>query len=110
MVNGEAGGGGERRPAGNPSKEIVIFSFFKKQRGIKAEKEVEPEDERKKAKAALTELFNEVKTDKKPIIVERVVNDIDGEIVKAIRSPEWKQSIAMEREIQKNTPPDSEEI
>jgi len=33
--------------------------------------------------------------------VERVVNDIDGEIVKAIRFPEWKQSIAMEREIQK---------
>jgi type I restriction enzyme R subunit len=68
---------------------------------LEAEKEVEPEDERKKAKAALTDLFNEVKTDKTPIIVERVVNDIDGEIVKAIRFPEWKQSIAMEREIQK---------
>jgi type I restriction enzyme, R subunit len=47
-------------------------------------------------KAALTELFNEVKTDKTPIIVERVVNDIDGEIVKAIRFPEWKQSISKE--------------
>lgn len=68
---------------------------------LEAEKEVEPEDERKKAKAALTELFNEAKTEKTPIIVERVVNDIDGEIVKAIRFPEWKQSIAMEREIQK---------
>lgn len=68
---------------------------------LEAEKEVEPEDERKKAKAALTELFNEVKTDKTPIIVERVVNDIDNEIVKAIRFPDWKQSIAMEREIQK---------
>jgi type I restriction enzyme R subunit len=68
---------------------------------LEAEKEVEPEDERKIAKAALTDLFNQVKTDKTPIIVERVVNDIDGEIVKAIRFPEWKQSISMEREIQK---------
>ena len=39
--------------------------------------------------------------EKTHIIVERVVNDIDGEIVKAIRFPEWKQAIAMEREIQK---------
>ena len=51
---------------------------------LEAEKEVEPEDERKKAKAALTELFNEVKTEKTPIIVERVVNDIDGEIVRSV--------------------------
>jgi len=68
---------------------------------LEAEKDVEPEDERKKAKAALTELFNEAKTEKTPVIIERIVNDIDGEIVKAIRWPDWKQSIAMEREIQK---------
>ena len=43
---------------------------------VEAEKEVEPEVEQKKAKAALTELFEEIKTDKTPIMVERIVNDL----------------------------------
>jgi len=39
-----------------------------------AEKEVVPEEEIDRGKAALTELFNGVKNDKTPIIVERIVN------------------------------------
>lgn len=63
---------------------------------VEAEKEVEPEEEQKKAKAALTELFEEIKTEKIPIIVERVVNDID-DIVKQIRFDDWQHTRAGER-------------
>ena len=44
-----------------------------------AEKEVEPEDNRARARAALTELFQT------PIIVEKIVNDIDTQIVEIVR-------------------------
>jgi type I restriction enzyme R subunit len=67
---------------------------------VAAEKEVEPEDERKKAKAALSALFEEVKTKKTPVIVERIVNDID-EVVRIIRFEGWQHSHAGEREVQK---------
>jgi type I restriction enzyme, R subunit len=63
---------------------------------VEAEKEVEPEEEQKKAKAALTELFEEIKTNKTPIMVERVVNDID-EIVKQVRFEDWQHTHAGER-------------
>lgn len=53
-----------------------------------------------RAKAALTELFNEARTAKTPIIVERIVADID-EIVRVVRFPGWQQTIAGEREVQK---------
>ena len=49
-----------------------------------AEKEVVPEEEIDKGKAALTELFNGIRNEKTPIIVERIVNDID-DIVKIVR-------------------------
>ena len=58
---------------------------------VKAEHEVEPEEEQDKAKAALTELFSEVRTDTTPIIVEKVVNDID-EIVRSVRFPGWQNT------------------
>ena len=48
-----------------------------------AEKETVPEKEIDKGKAALTELFNSVKNKNTPIIVERIVNDID-DIVKIV--------------------------
>lgn len=67
---------------------------------VKAEKEVIPEEEQNRGKAALTELFNEVKNEKTPIMVERVVNDID-EIVRIVRFPGWQQTSAGEREVQK---------
>jgi type I restriction enzyme R subunit len=67
---------------------------------LEAEQEVDPEDEQSKAKAALTELFLEVKTDKTPVIVERIVADID-EVVRVVRFPSWQQTVAGEREVQK---------
>jgi len=51
---------------------------------LQAEKETDSKEEMKSAKTALTELFLEMKTDKTPAIVERIVNDID-EIVRIVR-------------------------
>lgn len=67
---------------------------------LEAEKEVPPEEDEDRGKAALSELFNEVKTEATPIIVERVVADID-EIVRFVRFPGWQGTQAGEREIKK---------
>jgi type I restriction enzyme R subunit len=45
----------------------------------------QPEDQRKKAKDALTELFESVRTPETPIVVENVVNDIDKNVVDIVR-------------------------
>jgi type I restriction enzyme R subunit len=67
---------------------------------VEAEKKVDPVEEQDKAKAALTELFQQVKTEDTPVIVERIVADID-EIVRMVRFPGWQQTSAGEREVQK---------
>jgi type I restriction enzyme, R subunit len=67
---------------------------------LQAEKGVEPETEQKNAKTALTELFLELKTDTTPIIVERIVNDID-EIVRVVRFDGWQNSTVGEREVKR---------
>jgi type I restriction enzyme R subunit len=67
---------------------------------LQAEKELPPEEDEDRGKAALTELFNEVKTAETPIIVERVVADID-EIVRLVRFPGWQGTQAGEREVKK---------
>jgi type I restriction enzyme R subunit len=67
---------------------------------VEAEKKVDPVEEQDKAKAALTELFQQVKTEETPVIVERIVGEID-EIVRMVRFPGWQQTSAGEREVQK---------
>lgn len=67
---------------------------------VQTEKQVDPVDEQAKAKAALTELFAEVKNGKTPMVVERIVTDID-EIVRLVRFPGWQNTNAGEREVQK---------
>ena len=67
---------------------------------LQAEKEIPPEEDEDRGKAALTELFDEVKTAETPIMVERVVADID-EIVRLVRFPGWQDTLAGEREIKK---------
>jgi len=64
-----------------------------------AEKQVVPEEEQDRGKAALTELFEGIRTEKTPVMVERVVGDID-EIVRIVRFPGWQQTMAGEREVQ----------
>jgi len=77
-------------------KELLILA----KEVVEAEREVDPEDEQTKAKAALTELFSEVKNGETPMIVERIVVDID-EIVRLVRFPGWQNTNAGEREVQK---------
>jgi type I restriction enzyme R subunit len=67
---------------------------------LQAEKETPPEEDVDRGKAALTELFNEVRTADTPIVVERVVADID-EIVRLVRFPGWQDTLSGEREIKK---------
>ena len=54
---------------------------------VEAEQKVDNERELSKAKSALSELFAESKNIKTPVIVERIVNDID-EIVRLVRFPD----------------------
>jgi len=65
---------------------------------VAAERAAEPVENEALGKAALTELFQEVKTEQTPIIVERVVNDID-EIVRYVRFDGWQNTHAGEREV-----------
>ncbi len=65
---------------------------------LEAEKETPPEEDEDRGKAALTELFDEVRTADTPIVVERVVADID-EIVRYVRFPGWQTTSAGEREV-----------
>jgi type I restriction enzyme R subunit len=69
---------------------------------LKAEKKVmdDPIDRRHQARAALTELFESIKTPETPIIVENVVNDIDKEIVAIVRKfSDAFKSVTAQREI-----------
>ena len=65
-----------------------------------AEKEVVPEDEVDKGIAALTELFNGVKNRSTPVIVERIVADIDS-IVKIVRFDGWQSTMAGKQEVKR---------
>ncbi len=65
-----------------------------------AERDTVPEAEVDKGKAALTELFNSVKNANTPIIVERIVNDID-DIVKIVRFEGWQNTTAGKQEVKK---------
>jgi type I restriction enzyme R subunit len=67
---------------------------------VEAENEVPEEVHEDQGKAALTELFESVKNESTPVIVERVVGDID-EIVRQVRFPGWQQTEAGERELRK---------
>ncbi len=54
-----------------------------------------------RAKAALTQLFDSVRNRSTPVIVERIVNDIDG-IVRQVRFPGWQDTPTGRREVSKN--------
>jgi hypothetical protein len=67
---------------------------------LQIEKEIEDEINNKSPKAALTELFQELKSEETPAVVERIVNDIDA-IVKLVRYDGWQTTPSGEREVQK---------
>ncbi|RFC55014.1 type I restriction endonuclease subunit R [Brumimicrobium aurantiacum] len=68
---------------------------------VQAEKELQEEVKEKSPKAALTDLFLELKTDQTPAVVERIVTDIDS-IVRVVRFAGWQDSSQGEREVQKS--------
>lgn len=65
---------------------------------VQAEKEVVPEQEIDKGVAALTELFNGVKNRNTPVIVERIVADIDN-VVKVVRFDGWQNTTPGRKDI-----------
>ena len=65
---------------------------------VETEKQTDPVEEQDRALAALTELFNEVKSKNTHVIVERVVADIDA-IVKQVRFDGWQATTQGEREV-----------
>lgn len=84
---------------------ITSIEFLKRllelaREAAEAEKEVVPVEEINKGKAALTELFTSLKNEKMPVIVERIVNDID-EIVKIVRFDGWQDTGSGRREVKK---------
>ncbi len=68
---------------------------------VQAEKDLESEIQEKSPKAALSELFLELKTDQTPAVVERIVADIDA-IVRVVSFPGWQKTTSGEREVQKS--------
>ena len=65
---------------------------------VEAERETDPEEDEDRALAALTELFNEVKTQNTHVIVERIVADIDA-IVRQVRCDGRQATDQGEREV-----------
>jgi type I restriction enzyme R subunit len=65
---------------------------------VAAENAAEPIPDEDLGKAALTELFESARNEDTPIIVERVVTDID-EIVRYVRFAGWQNTHAGEREV-----------
>jgi type I restriction enzyme, R subunit len=72
-------------------------------------KEVPPEEDEDRGKAALTELFEEARTEDTPIIVERIVADID-EIVRYVRFPGWQNTSGRRARSQKGPAPDAVQV
>ena len=65
---------------------------------VAADQSAPPIEKEVRGKAALTELFEEARNEDTPIIVERVVTDID-EIVRYVRFDGWQNTHAGEREV-----------
>jgi type I restriction enzyme, R subunit len=84
---------------------ITSIDFIKKlceiaRDTLQAEKKTDTVEEQKSATAALTELFLEMKTDQTPVVVGRIVNDIDS-IVKYVRFDGWQNTTTGEKTVMK---------
>ena len=91
----------ERHEKGLDDSRKFLKEILKLARDVVAtEKETTPAEEQNLAKSALTELFEEVRNEKTPIIVERIVDDID-EIVRVVRFDGWQDTSGGQREVKK---------
>jgi type I restriction enzyme R subunit len=67
---------------------------------VATEKMPPPIEDEERGSVALTELFEEVERVDTPVMVKRIVVDID-EIVKVVRLDGWKDAVAGERVMKK---------
>ena len=67
---------------------------------VAAEKAIKEVPREEQGKAALTELFEALKTDNTPIIVDNIVNRID-EVVRGVRFEGWQSTIRGDQEVRK---------
>jgi type I restriction enzyme, R subunit len=67
---------------------------------VNAEKEVPAAEDEDRGKAALTDLFQQTRSADTPIVVERIVDDID-DIVRKIRFEGWQATEGGKREVRK---------
>lgn len=65
---------------------------------VQQEREIPEEDASDRGKAALTELFEQARNEETPIMVQRIVDDIDA-IVREVRFDGWQATHAGEREV-----------
>jgi type I restriction enzyme R subunit len=65
---------------------------------VEAERLHPPLEREEQGKAALTQLFEEARNPKTPVLIERLVKDID-EIVRLVRFEGWQSTHAGEREV-----------
>lgn len=67
---------------------------------VAAERAVNEVPREEQGKAALTELFEALKTEETPIIVDNIVNRID-EVVRGVRFEGWQSTIRGDQEVRK---------
>ena len=67
---------------------------------VKTERETPEEEDIDRGKAALTQLFEEARNGDTPVMVKRIVDDID-EIVRQVRFDGWQATHAGEREVKR---------
>ena len=67
---------------------------------VKMERDTPDDEEIDRGRAALTELFEEARNNNTPVMVQRIVDDID-EIVRQVRFDGWQATHAGEREVRK---------
>ena len=65
---------------------------------VAAEKTVKEVPREERGKAALTELFEAIKNDETPVIVENIVNRID-EVVRGVRFEGWQSTIGGDKDV-----------
>lgn len=65
---------------------------------VAAEKEAAEVPREERGKAALTELFESLKSEDTPILVEKVVNEVD-EVVRTVRFDGWQETIRGDQEV-----------
>lgn len=91
----------DRYAAGQQASIAFLTELFTLARDtVAAEKAADEVPLEAKGKAALTELFESVKSEETPIIVERVVSDIDR-VVMTVRFPGWQGTSEGDREVRK---------